>query len=114
MHTIYKKLTVFTTLCALIAGSLHSQEVDSGRGYYPDASESTFNDSAYADSVYSAHWSAYVPITVLIAAALFFGAADKNRSSNSSSSKDALGSLGKSSKKHSSSSRYSKSYNGHL
>jgi hypothetical protein len=53
--------------------------------------------SAFEQSSYTAHWSAYIPITLLIAAGIYFGIADQNDSSCSSSSgygrKNGLGCL---------------------
>lgn len=52
---------------------------------------------AYAQSSCSAHWSAYVPIALVVAAAIWFGVADgksDDSSSSGSSSHDGLGSLG--------------------
>lgn len=65
--------------------------------------------SAYAESSRSAHWSVYVPIVVLVGAAILFGVADRSKGSDcSSGSQDALGSIDNS-KRHSSGS-YSNSY----
>lgn len=66
---------------------------------------------AYSQSSYTAHWSAYVPIAVLIAAGIWFGVADSksddSSSSSDSSSHDGLGSLGSKSSSYKSCSSYS-------
>lgn len=50
--------------------------------------------AAYTDSSHSAHWSIYIPISLLIAGAAYFGLADQNKHEmNSSDTKDALGSI---------------------
>lgn len=71
---------------------------------------------AYSQGSCTAHWSAYVPIVLIVGAAIWFGVADGNSSSSSNSnSKDGLGSLA-SSKRRSSShsySSYSSSYHCH-
>jgi len=38
---------------------------------------------AYQEGCYAAHWSAYIPITVLVVAALFFGVCDQKSTSSS-------------------------------
>jgi hypothetical protein len=54
--------------------------------------QSTYNEvdnaysPAYMESNYTAHWSAYVPIGVMIAAAIWFGIADRKHDDTSSSS----------------------------
>jgi hypothetical protein len=51
--------------------------------------------SAYQQSHHTAHWSAYVPITALVAAAIFLGIADNKHSThyNSSDPYNGIGSL---------------------
>jgi hypothetical protein len=87
-----------------------------GEQYYQDSDNS---GEAYSQSSCSAHWSAYVPIAVMIAAAIWFGVADgksDDSSSSNNSGHDGLGSLGsrsgsshRSSSSSSSSSTYSSS-----
>lgn len=53
--------------------------------------------SAYMQSSQTAHWSVYIPIVVLVGAAIYFGLADRNQNDlSSSNSQDALGSIGNS------------------
>ncbi len=78
---------------------------------------------AYAQSSYNCHWSAFVPLALIVGAAIWFGVADGNSSNDSSSdSKNGLGSLARSrrsssyhsSRSHGShSSGCSNSYSGH-
>lgn len=77
-------LTLFFTCTAT---SIQAHEMDQEE--YPSCGE------AYIQSSHTAHWSVYVPITILIAAAIYFGIADqKNRGHHhSSDSQDALGSI---------------------
>ena len=50
--------------------------------------------SAYLESCSTPHWSIYIPIAILVGAAIWFGVADGNSdSSSSSNSQDGLGSM---------------------
>lgn len=63
---------------------------------------------AYEQSYYTAHWSAYVPIALLVLAGIAFGIADQNHSSTHSSDYSKYNGLGPLRKSSSSSySRYS-------
>ena len=49
---------------------------------------------AYSQGCQTAHWSIYIPITILVVAAIWFGVSDRSHSSSSSGdSQDALGSI---------------------
>lgn len=59
--------------------------------------------SAYMQSSQTAHWSVYIPIAILVVAAIYLGIADKSSDHSSySDSQDALGSIDNS-KRHSTS-----------
>ena len=48
--------------------------------------------SAYMQGARTAHWSAYVPLTILVGAAIWFGIADRHHSHHhSNNSQDGLG-----------------------
>lgn len=71
------------------------------------AAEDCNYSCAYGESSHSAHWSVYIPIAVLVGAAVWFGMADyKKEKHDSSNSKDGLGSIANS-KRISSSNKYS-------
>ncbi len=72
--------------------------------YYP-AEEYDLTGEAYVQSSYNSHWSAYVPIALIVGAAIWFGIADTTSTDSSSHSKDGLGSLA-SRRKHDSYSSY--------
>ncbi len=79
---------VLTLLLTMTISSLQSQENNENDADY---------SSAYQESSHTAHWSIYIPISILVAAAIYFGIADQNDSrSDYYDSQDALGSIGNS------------------
>jgi len=72
---------------------------------------------AYAQSSFNSHWSAFIPVALIVGAAIWFGVADCCSSgSSNSNSKDGLGSLANKngSKSHGShSSNRANSHSGH-
>lgn len=96
---ISRPFITLATAFALVTSSIHSQS-----RYTPEDGNYS---CAYSESSHSAHWSVYIPIAVLVGAAIWFGMADcKKEKHDSSNSKDALGSIANS-KRISSSSKYS-------
>lgn len=88
------KWVVFTLLFTLLTTSIQAQDS------YDQENEAA--GSAYVQSSQSAHWSVYVPITILVVAAIWFGVSDKNHDHSSyTDSQDGLGSIDNS-KRHSS------------
>lgn len=83
-----KKFRSFITLT--IALTLATSSI-----YGQDCNNQVDNCScAYAESSHTAHWSIYIPIAALVAAAIWFGMADqKHEKHNSSNSQDGLGSM---------------------
>lgn len=80
-----QKWIALTLLLSLSITSIHGQDEFQ---YEEDFSP------AYMESTQTTHWSAYIPIGVLVAAAIYFGVADQNDTySSSSNSQDALGSI---------------------
>lgn len=79
MHTL-RKLMLLTLLFALATTSIQAQEESYSPNLYETPDENYGN--AYQQSSRAAHWSAYVPLTVLIVAAIFFGLADRNHHHN--------------------------------
>lgn len=81
----FHKFVIFTLLFALFTTSLQGQndfDLDEDSG------------SAYTQGSQTAHWSVYIPIAILIGAAIWFGVSDKNHDTSSySNSQDALGSI---------------------
>lgn len=73
----FHKWVVLTLVFTLVSTFVQGQTF-----YNQETSECP---SAYMDSCQSAHWSAYVPLTILVVAAIFFGIADKSHSESSSS-----------------------------
>ena len=70
--------------------------------------------SAYVESSHTAHWPAYIPITLLVAAAIWFGAADQHHERHhSSNSQDGLGSIASSKRISRSSNSYRSSRSSH-
>jgi hypothetical protein len=86
------KLVALTLLFTLAIPSIQGQETPQEEENY---------SSAYQQSSHTAHWSAYIPLTIIVVAAIYLGIADKNSSSSYSNSQDGLGSID-SSKRHSS------------
>lgn len=93
MNKIYKITTLvllFSFIINPIQGESLNDEEDERCG------------AAYVESSQTAHWSVYIPITILVVAAILFGVADRDhKSHNSSDPQDALGSIDNS-KRHSS------------
>lgn len=88
----FRPLVTLALALTLATSSIHGQ--DCNDQVDPNCS------CAYAESSHTAHWSAYVPIAVIVAAAIWFGMADqKKEKHNSSDSQDGLGSMA-SSKRH--------------
>ncbi len=81
-----RKLLLFTLFFAFIT-SLQAQDCNPDDENYSDA---------YMESRNAAHWSAYVPITILVVAAIYLGFADNDHRGNNCSDTydDGLGSLG--------------------
>lgn len=79
-------LTLATTLMVTLVQPMHSQEP-----YYEEAPTYAPQDAYYEDSsayyggARAAHWSAYVPIGALIAAAIWMGVADTHHANDGSS-----------------------------
>ncbi len=48
---------------------------------------------AYVQSGHSAHWTIYIPISLLVAGAVYFCLSDSGNGANTSNPKDALGSI---------------------
>lgn len=91
MTKLYK-LVVLTLLFAFVTTSIHGQDCC-------DQVEDC--GSAYNEGSLTAHWSVYIPIAVLVVAAIWFGVADRNHDKSSySNSQDGLGSIDNS-KRHS-------------
>lgn len=90
-----QKWVVFTLLFTLLMTTIQAQDS------YDQEDEAA--GSAYVQSSQSAHWSVYVPITILVVAAIWFGVSDKDHNDHSkyTDSQDGLGSID-SSKRHSS------------
>ena len=82
----FRSLITLTLVLAFSTSSIYGQT--------SDAQECEECGSAYMQSSRSAHWSAYIPIAVLVGAAIWFGLADRNSDDeDSSGSQDALGSI---------------------
>lgn len=84
-----KKFRLFTALTltlTLATCSIYSQDcAEQAEGNY---------SCAYTDGSHTAHWSAYIPVAALVAAAIWFGVADQTHEKhNSSNSQDGLGSM---------------------
>jgi hypothetical protein len=81
-----RKFLMLTFFFVLVTHSVYGQ---------PSNQEcENYVDSAYIQGSQVAHWSAYVPIAVFVAAGIFLGIADNNhKSSNSHASYDGLGPL---------------------
>jgi hypothetical protein len=102
-----KKLHQFFTLTLLLTfatPSIHGQD--------PQYQEDATYSSAYMQSSHAAHWSVYIPIALLVGAAIWFGVADRNHECHDyNDSQDALGSIANSKRRSSTSycSRFKKS-----
>lgn len=69
---------IFTMLLTLTTTSIQCQPAD----FQEDGNYG----SAYLESNQAAHWSAYVPIGIMVVAAIWFGVADRHHEHESSSS----------------------------
>lgn len=84
MKTLQKLITI-AIFSSVITSSLQGQDYKYERGL-PESYQNECNDlSAYSDGCYAAHWSSYATISVIVAAAIFFGIADKQNNETSSS-----------------------------
>jgi hypothetical protein len=93
------RLVALTLLSTLFITSIQGQDETSQE---ETSQEQEGYSSAYQQSSRTAHWSAYIPLTIIVVAAIYLGIADKKSShSNYSNSQDGLGSID-SSKRHSS------------
>ncbi|CUI17286.1 conserved putative membrane protein [Candidatus Protochlamydia naegleriophila] len=77
---IIRTCVTLTLFFVLATHSVYGQPSYSQEYEYDD-----YSNSAYTQSCYSAHWSAYVPIAALLAAGVFWAIADKHHSSHHSS-----------------------------
>jgi hypothetical protein len=99
----FQKLVALTLILTCTTLSIYGQDP-----YYQDYPENDVG-AAYVQSSNTAHWSVYIPIAILVGAAIFFGLADRHHPyHDSSDSQDALGSIANP-KRRSSSSYSSKS-----
>lgn len=91
MMRMFQKLRTAALFAALITSPLYGE----AHCYEDDGMDP--ENCAYMQSSHAAHWSAYVPIAVLIAAGICWSVADKKHSSSSghcnSNSQNGLGSL---------------------
>jgi|GEM_PF-3072480 len=87
------QLAALVLIVTFAAPSVHGQDLP------PQEEEGC--SSAYLQSRHAAHGSVYIPITILVGAAIWFGLADRNhKHDHSIDSQDALGSIDNS-KRHS-------------
>lgn len=96
-----RPLVALTLALTLATSSIYGQDT-----FYQ---EDTDYSSAYVESNNTAHWSAYIPIVILVGAAIWFGIADRHHEhhDSSSDSQDGLGSIANSKRVfHSSSDSY--------
>lgn len=101
----FRSFIALTLVLALTTSTIYSQE--------PYNQENESYSSAYMQSSHTAHWSVYIPIAILVGAAIWFGMADSKRDRHhSSDSQDGLGSIANS-KRHSAPSHTSSSYKNH-
>jgi hypothetical protein len=104
MMKIYK-FFVFTLIFAFASTSIQGQE-------YCEETGMECECPAYVEGSRTAHWSIYVPIAIIVAAAIWFGIADRNDCKSDyyyTDSQDALGSIDNS-KRHSNRSGSCSSY----
>jgi len=80
-------LITFTLVLTCAISSIHAQDSC-------QQEDGNFS-SAYVESSHAAHWSVYIPIAILVGAAIWFGFADKDKDKgeDSNNSQDALGSI---------------------
>lgn len=98
MQKFYKIMTL-TLLCVMPLTAIQSQEYTSNQYTNNACCGEPEASCAYNDSCRTAHWSVYVPIGIVVVAAVLFGLAD-GTSSSTSGSQNGLGSM-----KHSSSAK---------
>lgn len=81
-----RSLVILTLTLAFATTSISAQETY----YQTDENFST----AYAEGSNTANWTVYIPITLLVGAAIWFGLADRTKDKkHSSNSQDGLGSI---------------------
>lgn len=79
------KLVMLTLLFALVTSSIQGQNC---------CDQDDECGCAYTQGSQTAHWSVYIPIAILVVAAIWFGVSDRNHDHSSySDSQDALGSI---------------------
>lgn len=89
----FHQLVALTLVLAITTSSIYGQDL------YNQEDES--HSSAYMQSQNTAHWSVYVPIAILIGAAIWFGLADrKHEKHDSNDSQDGLGSMANSKRRY--------------
>lgn len=110
---IFRKLMILLLCFAFASQSVHAQSA------WTQGVEEDECGDAYSQSSWTAHWSVYIPIALIVGAAIWFGVADSSSSTSFCSSSndyrcrssgDGLGSLGSSSRSYRSRSYPSKSY----
>lgn len=84
METLRYWVTL-TLVFTLVMTSIHGQSAYDEED--PPSSEENTYSSAYMQSYQTAHWSAYVPIGIMVAAAIWFGIADRKHDDASSDSR---------------------------
>lgn len=77
-----RNFIIFTVMLALIAGPINSQNPP--QCTCPTEIEVDEQPTAYYESTCATHWSVYVPIGAIIAAAIWMGIADKHHEEESS------------------------------
>lgn len=80
-----QRITALVLTASLLSSSLPAQ-----CGESPECDEC---GCAYVESSRSAHWSIYIPIVVVVGAAIWFGLADDSSEKISYGSQDGLGSI---------------------
>ncbi len=85
-----QKLVTVSLFFSLLTASIRGQE----QAYdynYENGQENNYS-AAYQESVYSAHWSIYVPLAIFVVAAAYLGYSDTKRADSYSHNRsDALG-----------------------
>lgn len=96
--SVMNRFFILTLLFAFVTTSIQGQECC-------DETNMECDGSAYMEASKTAHWSIYIPIAILVVAAIWFGVADQHDNSKSKYSYtdplDGLGSIDNS-KRHSS------------
>ena len=90
-------------MLTLLTQTVNAQEYETEYFAY----ENDQSAEAFAQSSYNSHWSAYVPIALMVGAIIWFAVADNSASGyDSSDSKNGIGSIARRGRSHS---RYSHS-----